>query len=170
MNTASIFSTVSYVTAKTWKYCSLFSPGNMFSGYSSRLLVAGCVVPVLSSRVTWCWGGATSCFWLVSCPCLDPYNWGCILPRAEVVLFTPPPGFQPCHVVFADLWHYPPTLGLPAAPALSTVSCCCWQFSRVLCTHLWQHWPRHFRILCSYVTWFVLLSFYYNFTSKLREE
>lgn len=45
------------------------------------------------------------------------HNWGCILPPTEVVLFTPPsPGFQPCHAVSPDLWHYPPRLGLPVAP------------------------------------------------------
>lgn len=44
------------------------------------------------------------------------HNWGCILPPAEVVLFTPrSPGFQPCHAVSPALWHYPPWLGLPAA-------------------------------------------------------
>lgn len=48
---------------QTWNVC-LFFPGNVFTGYSSRLLLAGCVVTVLSSWVTWCRGGATSCFWL----------------------------------------------------------------------------------------------------------
>lgn len=162
-NTASIFSTPSYTTAETDLKCfsSVFprkcvqwiffqAASSWMCGHCAEFL--GHLVPRKSHLLL---------LTHMSCPsCLDPYNWGCILLPAEV-LFTPPsPGFQPCHAISADLWHFPPRLGLPAMPALSTVSCCCWQFSRVLYTHLWQRCPCPFRILYSYVIWFVLVTLF----------